>query len=55
MFYIVCVLVALPVVLMAQYHIHELKKYEGNEDAIVFWRFLQIASPIIIMLNNILR
>lgn len=55
MFFLICLLVALPVILMAQYHIHELKKYEGNEDAIAFWRILQIASPIIIMLNNVLR
>ena len=54
MFYLICLLVALPVILMAEYWIHDLKKHEGNEDAIVFWRILQIASPIIIILNNLL-
>ena len=55
MFYLICVLVALPIILMAEYWIRDLKKYEGNEEAIVFWRILQITSPIIIILNNILR
>ena len=55
MFYLICLLVALPIILMAEYFIHDLKEHEGNEDAIAFWRILQIASPIIIMLNNILK
>jgi len=55
MFYLICLLVALPIILMAEYFIKDLKKHEGNEDAIVFWRIFQIASPIIIVLNNILK
>ena len=55
MFYLICLLAALPIILMAEYFINGLKKYEGNEDAIVFWRILQIACPIIIMFNNILK
>ena len=55
MFSLIYLLVALPIILMAEYFIHNLKEHEGNEDAIAFWRILQIASPIIIMLNNILK
>jgi len=55
MFYLICLLFALPIILMAEYFIKDLKKHEGNEDAIIFWRILQIASPIIIILNNLFK
>ena len=54
-YFLICLLCALPVILMCEYWVHDLKKHEGNEDAIAFWRFLQIASPFIILLNNIAR
>ena len=55
MFFLICLVCALPVILISEYWIRDLKKHEGNEDAIIFWRILQVASPIIIILNNILR
>ena len=55
MFFLICLMCALPVILMAEYWIHDLKKYEGNEDAIAFWRIIQVAAPFIILLNNIIR
>lgn len=54
-FYLICLLAALPIILMAEYFIRDLKKHEGNEDAIILWRILQIASPIILALSNILK
>ena len=55
MFFLICLVCALPVILMAEYWIHGLKKHEGNEDAILFWRILQVAAPFIILLNNIIK
>lgn len=54
-FYLICLLAALPIILMAEYFIRDLKKHERNEDAIILWRILQIASPIILALSNILK
>lgn len=54
-FYSICLLAALPIILMAEYFIRDLKKHERNEDAIILWRILQIASPIILALSNILK
>jgi hypothetical protein len=54
-FYFICLLAALPIILMAEYFIRDLKKHEGNEDSIILWRILQIASPIILALSNILK
>lgn len=46
-------IVVTPMELMFQFYVNDLKKHKGNEDAIKFWRFMQIVSPLAIILCNL--